>query len=54
MTISKKKQPCPPEEETTQDIERQTRAFIKKLTELNRTQAGKEKKEKLKLDDKPK
>ena len=54
MTIPQKKQPDAHDEETTQDIERQTSAFLKKLTEINRKQAGKEKKEILKLDEKPK
>lgn len=41
----------PPEEESSWEIERQTKAFLQKLIELNRKLQNEEKEEKLKMDD---
>jgi len=43
--------PKPKKEETPQDLERQKQAFLKKLMEINRKQAGEKKKETLNSDD---
>ena len=51
MPLPKKEQPNPLDEETPQDLERQKQAFLKKLMEINRKQAGEKKKETLNSDD---
>jgi len=51
MPIPKIEQPNPLEVETPQDLERQKQAFLKKLMEINRKQAGEKKKETLNSDD---